>query len=39
MLAVYRPKPQREITEDLSKLLDRLADPEVEARLLHRPSC
>ncbi|HEY8611829.1 MAG TPA: hypothetical protein VIL69_11130 [Roseomonas sp.] len=37
MLAVYRPKPQREITEDLSKLLDRLADPEVEARLLHLP--
>ncbi|MFC7694985.1 hypothetical protein ACFQY5_40930 [Paeniroseomonas aquatica] len=37
MLAVYRPKPQREITEDLSRLLDRLADPEVEARLLHLP--
>lgn len=37
MLAVYCPKPQREITEDLSKLLDRLADPEVEARLLHLP--
>lgn len=37
MLAVYRPKPQREITEDLSKLLDRLADPEIEARLLHLP--
>jgi len=37
MLAVYRPKPQREITEDLSKLLDCLANPEVEARLLHLP--
>lgn len=37
MLAVYRPKPQREITENLSRLLDRLADPEVEARLLHLP--
>lgn len=37
MLAVYRPKPQREITEDLSKLLDQLADPDVEAKLLHLP--
>lgn len=34
LVAVYRPKPQREITEDLSRLLDRLADPETEARLL-----
>jgi len=38
MLAVYRPKRQKEITEDLSKLLDRLSDPEVEARLLHLPA-
>jgi len=37
MLAVYRPKRQNEITEDLSRLLDQLADPEVEARLLHLP--
>ena len=27
MFALYRPKPQREITEDLAGLLDRLADP------------
>lgn len=37
MLAVYRPKKQREISEDLSALLDRLSDPDVEARLLHLP--
>ena len=37
MLAVYRPKPQREITGDLAALLDQLADPDVEGRLLHLP--
>ena len=37
MLAVYRPKPQREITEDLSTLLNQLADPDVESKLLHLP--
>ncbi|MFC7478486.1 hypothetical protein ACFQS7_29470 [Dankookia sp. GCM10030260] len=37
MLAVYRPKRQREIGDDLAALLDRLADPEIEARLLHLP--
>jgi integrase len=38
MLAIYRPKRQKEITEDLAKLLDQLADPDVEARLLHLPA-
>jgi integrase len=38
MLAVYRPQPQREIGEDLTKLLDRLMDPDFEARLLKLPS-
>lgn len=37
MLATHRPKKQREITEKLAVLLDRLADPDVEPRLLHLP--
>ncbi|WP_128080161.1 hypothetical protein [Roseicella frigidaeris] len=38
MLKVYRPKRQCEIGDDLADLLDRLADPEIEARLLHLPA-
>ncbi|MEN0076447.1 MAG: hypothetical protein AAGC69_18830 [Paracraurococcus sp.] len=38
MLKVYRPKRQCEIGDDLSALLDRLEDPETEARLLHLPA-
>ncbi|MEO3475907.1 tyrosine-type recombinase/integrase [Roseomonas sp. CAU 1739] len=38
MLTVYRPKRQREIGEDLARLLDRLSDPDLQAKLMLLPS-